>query len=161
MPNRHVPDGSRFDASRPSQGLRAATDASSRLDGQGERRADATLGHNDARCDRISLELPPQPKHLDVDAAIKDALMDAGCLKQILARERPLGRIEKRDQQGIFAFRQRHRLSGGGGQTAEAPLQLPATHDTRAEILRIVNQAASSSASGKLSKGEPALAIQG
>src|ERR1700732_3803958 len=53
--------------------------------------------------------------------------MHVGGLQQVLAAERPLGCVEKGNQQSVFALRQPDRGSVGVGQTPGAPIDLPAT----------------------------------
>src|SRR5215471_7041531 len=89
-----------------------------RLDGKREHVADAALGLNDRRRGRIAFQLAAEPQHLDVDAAVEDVL--------VLTREWALRRVEKRDQQRVFALGQRDRLAGRIGEAPEAPVKLPA-----------------------------------
>ncbi len=51
--------------------------------------------------------------------------MNASRLLQVLAGERPLRRVEKGGQQGIFALRQRDRSAVGIGQAPAAPIEPP------------------------------------
>ena len=44
---------------------------------------------------RMAFQLAPQPQDLHVDAAVEDIFMNAGRLKQILAAEKSLRRVEK------------------------------------------------------------------
>src|SRR3984957_6051482 len=56
--------------------------------------------------------------------------MDAGRLQKMLTRQRPLRRVEKCNQQGIFAFGQRDRNSVGIAQAPAAPIKLPTAEST-------------------------------
>lgn len=67
-----------------------------RIYGCRENIADAALGLNDARRSRIAPQLAPQPQHLNVDAAIENIFMNGGRLKQMLAGQGALGRLEWR-----------------------------------------------------------------
>jgi hypothetical protein len=71
--------------------------------------ADAAFGLDDTRHLRVCLQFAPQPQHLNIDAAIEDVFVEPGCLQQILARKRPLRRIEEGQQQGVLAFAQGNR----------------------------------------------------
>src|ERR1700676_4896534 len=71
--------------------------------------ADAAFGLDDTRHLRVCLQFAPQPQHLNIDAAIEDVFVEPGCLQQILARKRPLRRIEEGKQQGVLAFAQGNR----------------------------------------------------
>ena len=104
------------------------------FDRQGEHVADAALGPDDSGRSRIGLELAPQPQDLHVDAAVEDILVHAGRLQQMLAAERSLRRVEKGDQQGIFALGQRDVGSVGIGQTPGAPVELPAAEPAAAPL---------------------------
>src|ERR1700724_1599713 len=73
------------------------TQPSDQLDRQGEHVADAALCPDDAGRARIAFQLAPQPQDLHVDAAVEDIFMNAGRLKQILAAEKSLRRVEKGD----------------------------------------------------------------
>src|SRR6185369_15288291 len=108
--------------------------ASEGLDRQSEDIADATLGLYDPRRARIGLQLAPPPQDLHIDAAVEDILMDASRLQQMLARKGPLRRIEKGDQQGIFALGQRHRLVLGIRQAPVAPVELPGAEPAAAPL---------------------------
>src|SRR6186713_1905435 len=80
-----------------------------RFDRQREYIADPPLGLDHARRTRIDLKLAPQPQYLDIDASIKNILVNPGSLQQMLARQRPLRRFEERQQQRILALAQRDR----------------------------------------------------
>src|SRR5258708_5879088 len=66
--------------------------------------ADAAFGLDDTWRLRVCLQFAPQPQYLNIDAAIKDVFVKPGRLQQMLARKRPLRRIEEGQQQGVFAF---------------------------------------------------------
>jgi hypothetical protein len=51
-------------------------------------------------------------------------------LQQVLPRERPLRRTEKRDEQGVFALCQLHRGAVRVGQTPTASIELPSAKST-------------------------------
>ena len=59
--------------------------------------ADAALCLDDAGRARIAFQFAPQPQHLYVDATVEDIFLNAGRLKQILAAEKSLRRVEKGD----------------------------------------------------------------
>jgi excisionase family DNA binding protein len=63
---------------------------------------------------------------LDIDASVENILVDSRCLKKHLPRERPLWRIEKREQQGIFAFGQRDRCAIRIDEATGASFKRPA-----------------------------------
>src|SRR5947209_6103402 len=100
--------------------------ASDAFDRQGKHVAEAALGSDDAGRTRIRLELAPQSQDLNIDAAVKNVLVHARGLQQVLAAEGPLGCVEKGGQQSIFAFGQSNFGPVGVGQTPSPPLQLPA-----------------------------------
>src|ERR1700686_4155508 len=79
------------------------------FDGNCKDIADAAFGLDDTWRLRVCLQFAPQPQHLNVDAAIEDVFVEPGCLQQILARKRPLRRIEEGQQQGVLAFAQGNR----------------------------------------------------
>jgi hypothetical protein len=85
----------------------AAPICSKALHRQHKNIADAALGLDHARCIRINLQLAPQPQDLNIDAPIEDIFMNSRRMQQMLARKRPLGCFQKRQQQGILAFTQR------------------------------------------------------
>jgi len=97
-----------------------------RFDRQSEHVADAALGLNYARCTGIGLQLAPQPQDLDIDAAVKNILVNSGGLQQMFPRQRPLRRFEKGQQQRILAFAQRDRCPIGIEESSAAPFELPA-----------------------------------
>ena len=70
---------------------------------------DATFGSDDLRRTRVILQFAPETHHLDIDASIKNILVNPGSLQQMLARQRPLRRFEERQQQRILALAQRDR----------------------------------------------------
>jgi hypothetical protein len=94
--------------------------------GQGKHIPDATLGLNDAGRARITLKLASEAKDLHIDAAVEYVFMNACRLQQVFAAQRPLRRIEKRDQKCVLAFCQGHRNSAGVRQAARAAIELPA-----------------------------------
>jgi len=96
------------------------------LDRNGKHVANAALGLNDPRRARIGLQFAPQPQDLHVDAAVENILVHPSCLQQMLAAERPLGRVEKGGQQSIFTLGQRDLGSAGVGETPGTPIELPA-----------------------------------
>jgi len=59
-------------------------------------------------------------------------LVHAGRLQQVFARQRPLRRVEKGDQQRVFALRQGHRGACRVGQAPRAPIQQPAAEPVAA-----------------------------
>lgn len=69
-----------------------------RICGNREDLADAAFGLNDAWRTRIDLQPGPQPQHLNVDAAVEKVFMNAGRLKQMLAGQGTLWRLEERQQ---------------------------------------------------------------
>jgi hypothetical protein len=71
--------------------------------------ADAAFGLDDTWRFRVCLQFAPQPQHLDIDAAIEDVFVEPGGLQQMLARKRPLWRVEERQQEGVLAFTQGNR----------------------------------------------------
>jgi hypothetical protein len=96
-----------------------------RLYGQREDITDAALCLYHARRARIGFQLAAQPQDLHVNASVEDVFVHASRLEQLLACERPLGSLEERDQQGIFAFRQRNRRSIRTQQAATIEFKLP------------------------------------
>ena len=71
--------------------------SSGQFDRQREHVADAALCLDDAGRARIAFQFAPQPQDLYVDATVEDIFMNAGRLKQILAAEKSLRRVEKGD----------------------------------------------------------------
>ena len=74
------------------------------FDGQRKHVADAAFGQNDARRIWIGLQLAPQAQDLHVDSAIEDIFVDPGRLQKVLAGERSLRSIKKRNQKRVFAL---------------------------------------------------------
>ena len=105
------------------------------FDGQRKYVANAAFGQDDTRRVWIGLQLSPQPQYLNVDTAIEDIFMDPGCLQKVLAGERSLRSIEKRNQQRILAFGQRDRDSVGISEAAVAPIELPAAKSAAPSFL--------------------------
>src|ERR1700716_1283445 len=99
---------------------------SERFDRQREDIADAALRLDHPRCTRINLQFAPQPQDLDIDASIENILVNSSGLQQMLPRERPLRRFEKRQQQRILTFAQRDRGRIGINESSAATLKLPA-----------------------------------
>src|SRR5260221_3498780 len=99
--------------------------SSERFDWQREDISDTSLGLDDAGRAGIGLELAPQPQDLDVDAPIADIFVDPGCLQQLLTRERPLRRLDEREQEGIFALCQRNRGSAWIHKAPTTASELP------------------------------------
>ena len=96
------------------------------FDGNGEHISDAALGLDHARGARIALELAPETKNLHVDAAIKDILVNAGCLQKVFSAKRTLRGFEEGDQRRVFALGQRY---WGADRVNELPgpaIELPA-----------------------------------
>src|ERR1700730_16704257 len=81
--------------------------SSDRFDRQGKDVTDAALRADDMGRAGIGLELASQPQDLHVDAAVEHILVNAGRLQKVLAGKRPQRRVEKGDQQGVFALGQR------------------------------------------------------
>src|SRR5216684_2608501 len=79
------------------------------FDGNCKDIAEAAFGPDDTWHLRVCLQFPPQPQHLNIDAAIEDVFVEPGRLQQILARKRSLRRIEQGQQQGVLAFAKGHR----------------------------------------------------
>src|SRR5258707_1656550 len=96
------------------------------FDGQRKYVANAAFGQDDARRVWIGLQLAPQAQYLNVDTAIEDIFVDAGCLQKVLAGERSLRSIEKRNQKRVFALGQCDRDSAGISEAPDAPVKLPA-----------------------------------
>ena len=67
-----------------------------------------------------------QPQNLHIDTSIEDIFMDTRCLQQMLARQGPLRRFEKGQQQGTFALGQGNQRAIGVYQLAAAPFERPA-----------------------------------
>src|SRR3977135_3176934 len=122
-PGRHSLDGV-FD--RPS---------SECFNGQRKYVANAAFGQDDARRVWIGLQLTPQAQYLNVDAAIEDIFVDAGCLQKVLAGERSLRCIEKRKQKRVFDLGQCNRDSAGLSEAPDAPVKLPAAKSAAAFFL--------------------------
>ncbi len=97
-----------------------------RFYGQREHITDTARSLDDAGRTGIDLDFAPQPQDLDIDAPIENIFVNPGGLQQLLARQRPLRRFEKGQQQGILAFAQRDRRRVGIDQSAAAPFELPA-----------------------------------
>jgi hypothetical protein len=70
--------------------------------------ADPTLRLDHVRRARIGLQFVPQPQHLYVDASIGGVFVHPGGLEEPLAGEWSLRSLQKREQQAVFAFAQRH-----------------------------------------------------
>src|SRR5258706_13496459 len=102
------------------------TPSSECFDGQRKYVANAAFGQDDARRVWIGLQLAPQAQYLNVDTAIEDIFVDAGCLQKVLAGERSLRSIEKRNQKRVFALGHRNRDSAAISQAPDAPVKLPA-----------------------------------
>jgi hypothetical protein len=68
------------------------------FDGQRKHVADAAFGQDDARAIWIGLQLAPQAQDLHVDTAIEDIFVDPDRLQKVLAGERSLPSIKKRNQ---------------------------------------------------------------
>src|SRR5258708_31829264 len=96
------------------------------FDGQCKYVANAAFGQDDARRGWIGLQLAPQAQYLNVDTAIEDIFVDAGCLEKVLAGERSLRSIEKRNQKRVFALGQRNRDSAGITEAPDSPVTLQA-----------------------------------
>jgi len=95
------------------------------FDGQCKYVANAAFGQDDARRGWIGLQLAPQAQYLNVDTAIEDIFVDAGCLQKVLAGKRSLRSIKKRNQKRVFALRQRNLDSAGISEAPDAPVELP------------------------------------
>src|SRR5258707_874651 len=100
--------------------------SSERFDGQRKYVANAAFGQDDARRVWIGLQLAPQAQYLNVDTAIEDIFVDAGCLQKVLAGERSLRSIEKRNQKRVFGLGQCNRDSARISEAPDAPVKLPA-----------------------------------
>jgi len=87
--------------------------------------ANAAFGPDDAWCLRIYLQLAPQPKHPNIDAAIEDVFVEPDRLQQILARKRSPRRIEEGQQQGVLTFAQGNRPLLWIGQSPAATIKSP------------------------------------
>jgi len=96
------------------------------FDGQRKHVANAAFGQDDARRIWIGLQLAPQAQDLHVDTAIEDVFVDPGRLQKVLAGERSLRSIKKRNQKRVFALGQRNRDSAGISEPPDAPVKLPA-----------------------------------
>src|SRR5215813_5247357 len=96
------------------------------LDRQGEDIAHSALGQNHARRAPVRLQLAPQPEDLDIYAAIEDILVNSRRLQKMFARQRPLRRFQKSQQQCILALAQGDMLLVDIKKPAAAPLQPPA-----------------------------------
>jgi hypothetical protein len=97
-----------------------------RVDWQGEQVADAAFGLDDARDARVGLQLAPEMQEMEVDASIDDIFMDRERTQQLLARERPLRRLEEGDKQDVLALCQRHEIAVRVDKAMSAALELPA-----------------------------------
>src|SRR5258708_17892522 len=97
-----------------------------RLDGQRKHVANTAFGQDDARRVWVGLQLAPQAQYLNVDAAIEDIFVDAGCLQKVLAGERSLRCNEKRNQKRAFALGQYHQHSAAINEAPDPPVKLPA-----------------------------------
>src|SRR5260370_6553159 len=82
----------------------------------------------------MGFEFAPQAQHLHVDASIEDVFVHPGGLEELLAGEWPLRSLQKRDEQRIFAFRQRHGDSIRADQAAVVTFELPATEFVSASL---------------------------
>src|ERR1700738_5602806 len=94
-----------------------------RLDWQREDVSSAAFGPDEPWHLRVSLQFAPQPQHLNIDAAIEDVFVEPGRVQQILARERPLRRIEEGQQQRVLGFAQGNRPFLRIGQTPAATIK--------------------------------------
>src|SRR5215469_9461796 len=104
------------------------------LDRNGEHISYTPLGLNDSGRARVAFELAPQAKNLHIDAAIKNILMDARGLQQVLPAKRALRLIEKGDQQGVLAFGQCYRSAGRVGEPPSLAVELPAAKSKAASL---------------------------
>ena len=102
------------------------TPSSECFNGQRKYVANAAFGQDDARRVWIGLQLAPQAQYLNVDTAIEDIFVDAGCLQKVLAGERSLRSIEKRNQKRVFGLGQCNRDSARISEAPDAPVKLPA-----------------------------------
>jgi hypothetical protein len=107
---------------------------SERFDWQRKDISDPSLGLNDSGRTRIGLQLAPQPQDLNVDAPIADILVDSRCLQQLRTRERPLRRLDEREQEGIFALGQCDRGSALVHKAPIAASKLPAIEPISAPL---------------------------
>src|SRR3981081_1829897 len=105
------------------------------FDGQRKHVANTAFGQDDARRVWIGLQLAPQAQYLNVDTAIEDIFVDAGCLQKVLAGERSLRSIEKRTQKRVFALGQCDRDSAGLSEAPDAPVKLPAAKSAAPSFL--------------------------
>ena len=107
------------------------------FDRQGETIAYAALRLYGAGRARVSLQLAPQPQHLNVDAAVEDILVDAGRLQKVLAGEGPSGRRQEGHQKRLFALGQGNGAARRVGEPTGAEIKLPAfeTVATRGQLV--------------------------
>src|SRR5262249_5569051 len=103
-----------------------STNCSKALDRQRKNIANAALGLDHARSVRINLQLAPQPQDLNIDAPIEHIFMNSRRMQQMLARKRPLGRLQKRQQQGVLAFTQQDWCFIGVYESSTMTLEPPA-----------------------------------
>ena len=104
------------------------------FDGQRKYVANAAFGQDDARRVWVGLQLTPQAQYLHVDTAIEDIFVDPGRLQKVLAGERSLRSIKKRNQKRVFALGQCNRDSAGISEAPDAPVKLPAAKSATASF---------------------------
>ena len=111
------------------------TPSSECFNGQRKHVANTAFGQDDARRVWIGLQLAPQAQYLNVDTAIEDIFVDAGCLQKVLAGKRSLRCNEKRNQKRVFALGQCNRDSAGISEAPDAPVKLPAAKSAAPSFL--------------------------
>jgi hypothetical protein len=88
--------------------------------------SDAALRLDDLGRARVLLQLAPEAKNLDVDAAVEDVFMHPGGLQKMLPAERALRSVQEGDKQRVFPFGQRNVRAIRIGKPSGAKIELPA-----------------------------------
>jgi hypothetical protein len=99
--------------------------SSQRFDRQGKYIADTAFDLNDTRHAWISLQLASEPKDLHIYAAVEHVFVSPCRLQKALSGERPLWRIEERDQECVFPLRQWDRDAVRVRQASRTTIELP------------------------------------
>jgi hypothetical protein len=88
--------------------------------------SDAALRLDDLGRARVLLQLAPEAKNLDIDAAVEDVSMHPGGLEKVLPVERALRSVQEGDKQRVFPFGQRNVRAILIGKPSGAKIELPA-----------------------------------
>ena len=105
---------------------RAPFSDSKPLDLPGKHISDAALGLDHLRRAWIVLQFAAKAESLHVNARIEHVFVDSGCLQKLLSAKRPLGSVEERDEQRVFAFGHRNVRAIRIGEPSGAQIELPA-----------------------------------